>query len=541
MLCSYTIRARRSQDSHTTRIFWSLMLAGTSLWLTAQLLWSILEIVYRKPVPNPFAGDIVLFLHLVPFMAMLVLRPDERRSQRYYLDLVNFGMLFVWWVYLYLFIVIPWQYVRLNSAIYSENFDKLYLVEHAVLVCSAIYVWSRSGGSWKRAYAQFVGASVLYAFSSIAGSVAITRNEYYTGSVFDVPLVAAELWFCIVPLLGEHLHAPGEEDDSSPAEHRRVLPWAAKLVVLSMPAFAGWAFFLSQAPAAVDRFRVILTLVTTLVLIGCIGLRQVLVDSELVSLIDAQEKAIVEMERLQRHLVQSEKLSSLSSVVGPSAQDIKVPIRSVISCCESLVETRKLGANEKTLAEKIASQAQRMLGITEQLLSFGQPGVSKKNVVNLNSLVSLALKLCHPQFCTKNITLETRLPESPVWIDADSNQIITVFISIIQNATDAMSGAGGMLEVQIKEQNGFGIIDFLDDGHGIKEPLRIFDPFYTTKPVGKGVGLGLSASYGIIQEHGGRITGENRQNKGAIFRIELPATNAPANPRQSHTKLQAIS
>jgi hypothetical protein len=209
--CLYTVRARRGKNT-STRIFWSLMAGGCSLWLTAQVLWSILEVFYRKSVPNPFVGDIALFLHLVPFMAMLALRADQARSRRRHLDQVDFGMLFVWWVYLYLFIVIPWQYVRLNSALYSENFDNLYLAEHLVLLCSLVYVWARSSGPWKQVYAQFLGASLLYALSSIAGSIAITRNEYYTGSVFDIPLGAAELWFCIVPIRGRELGTKAEEN-----------------------------------------------------------------------------------------------------------------------------------------------------------------------------------------------------------------------------------------------------------------------------------------------------------------------------------------
>jgi hypothetical protein len=112
---------RDAGKNTSTKIFWSLMAGGCSLWLTAQVLWSILEIFYRKSVPNPFVGDIALFLHFVPLMAMLALRADQVRSRRRILDQVDFGMLFVWWVYLYLFIVIPWQYVRLNSAFYSET------------------------------------------------------------------------------------------------------------------------------------------------------------------------------------------------------------------------------------------------------------------------------------------------------------------------------------------------------------------------------------------------------------------------------------
>ena len=503
------------------------MAAGCSLWLAAQVLWSILEVLFRKPVPNPFAGDIALFLHLVPLMAMLALRPDRVHTRRRHFDLVDFGMLLVWWLYLYLFTVIPWQYVRQDSAFYSENFDRLYLLEHLVLVCSVLYVWTRSVGPWKRVYSHLLGASVLYALSSIAGSVAITRNEYYTGSFFDVPLVAAELWFCLVPIVGRRLTTTAAEDDRIETHVGPLVPWAAKLAIMSMPALAGWAFFVSQGASDVRNFRVFLTLGATLLLLGLIGLRQGLVDHELVRLIDNKEQAIQQMGRLQQQLVQSEKLLSLSGLVGPAAGEIEVPIRSVIRYSESLVQNRNLGGKEKILAEKIGLQASRMVDVTEQLLRFSRPTSSRRMPVDMNAIVPMALKLSHPQLCAENITLSTRFPDSPVWVEADSSELIQVFVSIVQNAAEAMSSSGGTINVELQERNGFAVVEFVDDGRGIKEPLRIFDPFYTTKPVGKGVGLGLSASYGIINDHAGRITGENLPRGGAMFRIELPILHRP--------------
>jgi hypothetical protein len=101
---------------------------------------------------------------------------------------------------------------KVELSVLQRNFDNLYLAEHLVLLCSLVYVWFGSSGPWKQVYAQLLGASLLYALSSIAGSIAITRNEYYTGSVFDIPLGAAELWFCIVPIRGRELGTKAEEN-----------------------------------------------------------------------------------------------------------------------------------------------------------------------------------------------------------------------------------------------------------------------------------------------------------------------------------------
>ena len=103
-----------------------------------------------------------------------------------------------------------------------------------------------------------------------------------------------------------------------------------------------------------------------------------------------------------------------------------------------------------------------------------------------------------------------------------------VFFNIISNGVDAMEAThgGGVLTIKTLRDRGNVVVLFLDTGPGIKEPHRVFDPFYTTKPVGKGTGLGLSICFGIVQEHGGKILCYNRQEGGAVFRVELPAVLA---------------
>jgi two-component system NtrC family sensor kinase len=106
---------------------------------------------------------------------------------------------------------------------------------------------------------------------------------------------------------------------------------------------------------------------------------------------------------------------------------------------------------------------------------------------------------------------------------ADANQLLQVFSHIVNNAVHAMADRGGTITVSTRSDRQLVLIQFADTGPGMLEPARVFDPFYTTRPVGQGTGLGLSACYGIIQEHGGKISCRNRESGGAIFQIELPA------------------
>jgi len=105
-----------------------------------------------------------------------------------------------------------------------------------------------------------------------------------------------------------------------------------------------------------------------------------------------------------------------------------------------------------------------------------------------------------------------------------ASQLVQCFIQITSNARDALlESGGGTLSVHAFQSKDEVVIEFSDTGLGMTEPERVFDPFYTTKEVGKGAGLGLSATYGIMQDHGGQITCENRPEGGSVFVLRFPA------------------
>ena len=114
-------------DSAKSRLFWALMGLGLTTWLLSQAMWTYLEVFLRHEAPNPFVGDVVLFLHVVPMMAAVVVQPhvqQEERATR--AGTLDFALLLTWWLFLYLFVVIPWQYVHLSEA----------AIRTAVSICS---------------------------------------------------------------------------------------------------------------------------------------------------------------------------------------------------------------------------------------------------------------------------------------------------------------------------------------------------------------------------------------------------------------------
>ena len=147
--------------------------------------------------------------------------------------------------------------------------------------------------------------------------------------------------------------------------------------------------------------------------------------------------------------------------------------------------------------------------------------------MDLTAVVQTAVKLCHPQLQARHIFLRTELATRLPLVLGDPNQLLQVCLHIVNNSMQALEEKhDGSLTVVTRHEAELAVLEFRDNGPGIPDPERAFDPFYTTRPVGKGAGLGLSACYGILQEHNGRISCHNGPEGGAVVRIELPALSA---------------
>ncbi len=265
-----------------TRLFWGLLSLGAGVWLCAQVLWTYYEVFLGQDVPNPFSGDIFLILHLVPLMSAFAIRPEcEPNPQTATLGALDFVQLLVWWVYLYLFVVIPWQYVWPNQALYGRNFDLIYLLEHIVFVTCAGVAWARSGSTWKVVYGYLTAAAVVYALGSEGAGYAIDRGWYYTGSFYDIPLLASMVQFITTGMIAHRLNQTTDTAREPEMKRRGWVSGLAMLALMSLPALAGWCFFASDAPAAVRYFRLKLTLATMLLMAALVWIKQRSLDRKL--------------------------------------------------------------------------------------------------------------------------------------------------------------------------------------------------------------------------------------------------------------------
>jgi two-component system NtrC family sensor kinase len=269
----------------------------------------------------------------------------------------------------------------------------------------------------------------------------------------------------------------------------------------------------------------LVSLIAILVLGALVFLKQHLLRRQLATLLQRSEESLENYKRLQKQLVQSEKLISLGQLVAGAAHEINNPLTAILGFSEMLALEKNLTPSQEDFVEKIRRQAQRTKELVSNLLDFARQTPGQKTPVDVNALLQTVLKLSETRMQRRLIRLELDLGLRLPSLSADKNQLLQVFLHLLRNAVDAMEPkGGGVLRVMTRAEENEVVIEFSDSGVGLKEPERVFDPFYTTKGVGQGTGLGLSAAYGLVQEHHGKIVCHNRAEGGATFEVRLPAT-----------------
>jgi len=180
--------------------------------------------------------------------------------------------------------------------------------------------------------------------------------------------------------------------------------------------------------------------------------------------------------------------------------------------------------------EKLVSQAHRTDALLNNMLSFACESPLEIASVDLRQLLSAAVGLTRIGQ-NPRIQLEIKSEGEIPSVAADSSRILQVYLQIIGNGVDAVEEKGsGSLVITLRVVHQQVEVEFADSGTGLLEPEHVFDPFYTTKGVGKGVGLGLSTCYGIVRQHGGDISCRDRAGGGAIFTVSLPVVSEETSP-----------
>jgi two-component system NtrC family sensor kinase len=239
---------------------------------------------------------------------------------------------------------------------------------------------------------------------------------------------------------------------------------------------------------------------------------------------------VTDLKKLQRELMQSEKLSALGEMISGVAHELNNPLTSVLGYSQ-LFQQYDVSQDLKEDLNKIRSEAERCHRIVQSLLSFARRHKPGKIYTGINGVIENALELMAYELKVNNIEVIKELDMNLPFTMVDPYQLQQVLLNLINNAYHAMITDKGKGKLVVKStQNQQKIeISLNDNGPGISlENLpKIFDPFFSTKESGEGTGLGLSLSYGIIKEHQGEILVESELGKGSTFIIKLPIIDYP--------------
>jgi two-component system, NtrC family, sensor kinase len=239
-----------------------------------------------------------------------------------------------------------------------------------------------------------------------------------------------------------------------------------------------------------------------------------------------------ELNRVQEQLIRSEKLASLGELVAGIAHEINNPLTGILVFTSLLGSDPKLDPSLRSDLDTIIRETERCATIVRGLLEFSRESIPRKTWSSLNSIMDAALTLVKHQSLFQNIDIETEYRQDLPNVLVDPNQVEQVFMNILLNAGQAMPGEGKLtIRSGISKGGAQVFVTITDTGHGIPEEniSRIFDPFFTTKE-NRGTGLGLSVSYGIINNHGGTIEVQSRAGHGTSFTVKLPVTPPTEEP-----------
>ena len=257
-------------------------------------------------------------------------------------------------------------------------------------------------------------------------------------------------------------------------------------------------------------------------------------SAELRALNQRLQREIAERERVQetlavaeQTLAQSSKLAALGEMSAAVSHELNQPLAAMKTYLAGAKLLMRRNRSEEALAafSRIDDLIERMGGITRQLKSYARKGQEAFSPVNMGDALASSLSMMEPQLKSRKVKITKILPEEKVLVMGDRMRIEQVMINLLRNALDATKTVSDpQLEI-ILASGETATLTIRDNGHGIEDLDALFEPFYTTKQPGDGVGLGLAISSGIVNDLGGRLLARNAEEGGAVFEMQLPILN----------------
>ncbi len=251
-------------------------------------------------------------------------------------------------------------------------------------------------------------------------------------------------------------------------------------------------------------------------------------NRRLSSEIAARQRVERNLKEAEQSLEQASKLAALGQMSAAVSHELNQPLAAMKTYLAGarLLLNRRRPEEALTSFQRIDDLIERMGGITRQLKSYARKGDVDIEPVDLRDSVRAALSMMAPQLGRMAVRILTTLPSEPAVVNADPLRLEQIIVNLLRNALDAVRGRDDR-EIRILLVEGETILlQIADNGPGLREPDKLFEPFYTTKKPGEGLGLGLAISAGFAAELGGRLVARNAPDGGAVFELLLPRAGA---------------
>ncbi len=523
--------ARQSRGQ--VRVFWNLNAVHGAMWAIGQGVWTYYDLS-RGGVPAMSPTDPLFFASSIPLAAALYGRP-ERDRPRWLFDIVVLDLVLIalFSAFVYIYFVVSIAVSDGREDLYNDNLTLLLNARNLLLGLWAIYVWRTSSSpAWRRMLGVYALGQALTFVGGLVYDAVEIAGAHGPGGLWDISFMApyAVLLLAAAIAYDEKLFEPAEEAPALSTLPVVSLIAIALLVAIPVTDLVARRFL--DVSEATESLRIRLALAMMIPFGLVVVWREFLSRRALI-------KAGQDLASTREQLVQKEKLAAVGQLVSGVAHELNNPLQGVLGYAELMLAAKPPSLDTEAL-RGIRDNATRAAGIVRNLLTFAGRTESARGWQQVNRIVRDAAATRDPHLIGARIDLRLECADRLPLVYVDHNRIEDVIVKLIDNAEAAVElrRNGVSLSTVVPERTRGEIVistrlegdpdrimvDVADNGCGLKDEdlTRVFDPFFTTREVGQGTGLGLSVCYGIVREHGGHISARNRTGGGAEFTVELP-------------------
>lgn len=341
-------------------VFWKVFAAGLASMFLSQAYWFYYDWRRLTSSPSPVVGDSLFLLANVFVLSALALRPHSSSAGR---DLrirsLDFAIMSLWWLCLYGYFALPWQFVIQDFNRYNPAYYLLAFLQHLVIVAALVALSVRKRGTWRTFYLLLAVAFVFIASGNLLLSMAIDGGTYYSGSYYDTLFFLAVYLFTVVAVFGAGLEP---QEDSAPNRELVQSVWTARiamLVILSLPLIALLGLRQKAVPLGVSVFRLRLVFGAMFVLGALVYWKLSLLARELVRLVRLTRASIENLRAVEQQVSHSEKLVALGRLASGAAHEISNPLTAILGYSELLADIPSLTPDDRANAQQIREQVHR--------------------------------------------------------------------------------------------------------------------------------------------------------------------------------------